>query len=219
MTHNPRRRAALCDAALAVLARHGARGLTFRAVDAQAHVPTGTASNYFTSRDDLLTQAGRHLYVRLAPDPDEVREHMSGPRTPMVTELMRWLLRRITDQRDLYLALLELRLEATRRPKLREALTRTIREDLDANVRGHLKAGLPGDRTTVVLLYLAMNGLMVEHLTLPGVLGDADSDQLIAALVAHLVPQESPAAASRDCVPDALPHTGVRRTGDRPSRR
>ncbi|ASU84101.1 TetR/AcrR family transcriptional regulator [Nocardiopsis gilva YIM 90087] len=197
MTRNPQRRAALCDAALAVLARDGARGLTFRAVDTQAHVPTGTASNYFASRDDLLTQAGRHVYVRMAPDPREVSEHMSGPRTrAMVTELLRWTLRRITDQPDLYLALLELRLEATRRPELRAALTRTIRADLDANVHGHLEAGLPGDRTTAVLLYLAMSGLVIDHLTLPGVLDGEDADQLIAALVTRLVPEEDTAAAS-----------------------
>lgn len=57
MRQNLARRAALVDAAIEVLAREGARGLTFRAVDAEARVPNGTASNYFANRDDLLTQA------------------------------------------------------------------------------------------------------------------------------------------------------------------
>lgn len=55
---NDERRAALLDAAIEVLAREGARGLTFRAVDAEAGVPAGTASNYFANRDDLLTRVG-----------------------------------------------------------------------------------------------------------------------------------------------------------------
>jgi DNA-binding transcriptional regulator YbjK len=45
-----RRRAALVEAAIEVLARDGARGLT------EAGVPGGTASNYFASRDELLHQ-------------------------------------------------------------------------------------------------------------------------------------------------------------------
>ena len=40
---NDQRRATLVDAAIEVLAREGARGLTFRAVDAEAAVPAGTA--------------------------------------------------------------------------------------------------------------------------------------------------------------------------------
>src|SRR5690606_41664141 len=64
---NPERRQALLDASIEVLARDGARGLTFRAVDKEAGVPTGTASNYFANRDDLLVQAGHRYYERLVP--------------------------------------------------------------------------------------------------------------------------------------------------------
>ncbi len=42
---NPERRRALVDAAIEVLADEGARGLTFRAVDARATVPAGPAAN------------------------------------------------------------------------------------------------------------------------------------------------------------------------------
>lgn len=45
MAGSPERRAALVDAGVEVLARQGARGLTFRAVDAEAGVPVGTASD------------------------------------------------------------------------------------------------------------------------------------------------------------------------------
>ncbi|HEX5298168.1 MAG TPA: TetR/AcrR family transcriptional regulator [Streptosporangiaceae bacterium] len=43
------------DAAIAVLAEHGARGLTHRAVDRAAGLPAGTTSNYARTRAALLT--------------------------------------------------------------------------------------------------------------------------------------------------------------------
>jgi AcrR family transcriptional regulator len=189
MPHNPARRAALVGAAIEVLAREGARGLTFRAVDAEAGVPSGTASNYFASRDDLFNQVGRQIHERLAPDPSELSATMAAPPSrELVAELMRALFRRVAKDRSGYLALLELRLEATRRPGLRAALTSTISSNLRDSVGFHLGAGLPGDRTTVLLLYLAMSGLIVEHLTLPEALVEPAPDDLIAGLVARVVP-------------------------------
>ncbi|MGD3110131.1 TetR/AcrR family transcriptional regulator [Streptomyces sp. YGL11-2] len=184
MVRNPERRTALLDAAIDVLARDGARGLTFRAVDAEAAVPVGTASNYFASRDDLLAQVTGQIHQRIAPDPAEVTAVMQAPPTrALVAELMRWINRRVAENRTGYLAMLELRLEATRRPELRTALTQVIRETLDDDIRFHLEGGLPGDRTAVVLIYLAMTGLMLEQLTLPGVVPEGETDGLIAALV------------------------------------
>ncbi|MFD8589165.1 TetR/AcrR family transcriptional regulator [Streptomyces sp. NPDC059637] len=191
MTRNPERRTALVDAAIEVLAREGARGLTFRAVDAQAGVPAGTASNYFASRDDLFTQVGSRIHVRMTPAPAAVDEAMRpAPSRELVAELMRWLVRRMTDERTGYLALLELRLEATRRPALRAELDRAVRNALEENVRFHLDAGLPGDADTVLVLYLAMTGLLVEHFTLPGVLSGTALDDLVEKVVARIVPAE-----------------------------
>lgn len=69
MRQNPQRRAALLDAAIEVLAREGSRGLTLRAVDAEAGVPTGTASNYFANRAQLLVQILHRTRERLTPSP------------------------------------------------------------------------------------------------------------------------------------------------------
>ncbi|TMQ89948.1 TetR family transcriptional regulator [Actinomadura soli] len=190
MRRNVERRAALVDAAIEVLAREGARGLTFRAVDAEAGVPVGTASNYFTSRDDLFTQAGRRIYERLQPDATTLAGRLDGPRDlARVTELLREVVGRISDFRTGYLALLELRLEATRRPELRAVLTERVRADVEVNIAHHLESGLPGDATTVRLLYLALNWLIVEHLTLPGVFTDEDVQDLVALAVERAVPR------------------------------
>jgi DNA-binding transcriptional regulator YbjK len=184
---NDQRRAALVDGAIEVLAREGARGLTFRAVDTEAGVPAGTASNYFTNRDDLLTQAGARVYERLQPDEATIaRQRASTRGRETYAVLMRELVGRISDFRTGYLALLELRLEATRRPQLRAVLTEQVRADLEANVAYHEESGLPGDATAVQLLYLTLNWLIVEQLTLPDVLSDAERERLVTAAVERL---------------------------------
>ncbi|MFE9439255.1 TetR/AcrR family transcriptional regulator [Streptomyces sp. NPDC006602] len=195
MASNPERRAALVDAGVEVLAREGARGLTFRAVDTEAGVPVGTASNYFTGRDDLLRQIDARLHVRLAPDPEVVGELLRGPRDrSLVTAFMHDLMTRATGDRTGYLALLEMRLEATRRPGLLASYTKSVRGDLEYGMEFHRDAGLPGGDETVTVLYLAMLGLILEHLTLPGVLdgvlpGVSVPDGLVERIVATVVPE------------------------------
>jgi DNA-binding transcriptional regulator YbjK len=189
MRQNPARRAALLDAAIEVLAREGARGLTFRAVDAEAKVPVGTASNYFSSRDELFTQVGHRYYERLEPDPALLAGALAGPRDrDRVTELMHEVVERVVTFRSGYLALLELRLESTRRPELRELLSKRIRADIDFNIRNHEESGLPGDATTVVVLYLALNWLILERLTLPDVFPDDGVHDLVTEVVERILP-------------------------------
>ncbi|GAA2736515.1 TetR/AcrR family transcriptional regulator [Streptomyces nogalater] len=188
---NDRRRAALVDAAIEVLAREGARGLTFRAVDVEAAVPVGTASNYFADRDDLLTQAGARVYERLQPDEATLaRQRAAGRDRETYAELMRELVGRVSSFRTGYLALLELRLEATRRPGLRAVLTERVRADIEANVAYHEASGLPGDAMAVKLLMLALNWLIVEQLTLPDVFTEAERERLVAAAVERIVTDE-----------------------------
>lgn len=189
MRQNPERRTALIDAAIEVLADQGARGLTFRAVDTQAGVPIGTASNYFANRDALLTQAGQRVFQRLDPGPAVVGEALALPRTrESVDRLMHEMVERITAFRSGYLAMLELRLEATRRPELREVLTKQIRENVQENIDFHLNSGMPGDADTVVMLYLSLNWLILERLTLPDVFGEDRAAALISAAVDQIVP-------------------------------
>ncbi|QRY61308.1 TetR family transcriptional regulator [Gordonia sp. PDNC005] len=184
MRKNDARRTALVDAAIEVLASAGARGLTFRAVDAEAGVPNGTASNYFTSRDDLFTQIGGRVYDRLLPDEATVAGTLEGPRTPeRYTEIMRDLVDRVTAFGSGQLALLELRLESTRRPELQRVLTARIRRDIDENQANHIASGLPGDEQSVLILYLALNWLILERLTLPDLLRTSEVDAVVEELV------------------------------------
>ncbi|MET9658177.1 TetR family transcriptional regulator [Streptomyces sp. NPDC006510] len=141
----------IADAALALLAERGMRGLTHRAVDERAGLPQGSTSNHARTRQALLEAAVRRLAVREArvlapgelPVPGATPEN--GPATPgnaptagaeaLVAGLALALHRYLTRHPELLLCRYELALEATRRPELREfydATGRQFREPLMA---------------------------------------------------------------------------------------
>lgn len=188
MRQNPARRAALLDGAIEVLAREGSRGLTLRAVDTQAEVPKGTTTNYFANRAELLAQVMTRIQERLTPEESQLADTMSEkPSVELVATLLKQLLGRMRADRSSWLALMELRLEATRRPELHAGLARFFSVQLDANISFHLDGGLPGDRTGVVLMYLAMTGLIVDDLTVPDLLAPHSVDKLIDELARRAV--------------------------------
>ena len=106
------------DAAIAVLADRGARGLTHRAVDQEAGLPPGTTSNYARTRAALLT-----LTLTRIAELDAADSPPGLPGSALADALARMLHRMITDQetRRRVLARFELAFEATRRPELRAA--------------------------------------------------------------------------------------------------
>jgi DNA-binding transcriptional regulator YbjK len=121
------------DAAIAVLADHGARGLTHRAVDQAAGLPPGTTSNYARTREALLTLAltriaeidaaegAAGLYETGISESGISGNRISG--SELADGLARMLHRMIADvgARRRVRARFELALEATRRPELRAA--------------------------------------------------------------------------------------------------
>ncbi|WP_436700263.1 TetR/AcrR family transcriptional regulator [Nocardioides sp. BYT-33-1] len=192
MARNPARRGELLDAATDLLAAVGARGLTFRGVDEQAGAPTGTTSNYFRSRDDLLRELCDHVFARLTPDPAYVADRLDAPRTrDLEAALMHDLVERANADRPGHLALFELRMEASRHPALREVFTARFRANLEAITADHVDGGFPGGPEAARVLYLAMTGLLFEHLTLPGL--HADGPEELGALVSGLVERIVPA--------------------------
>lgn len=188
MPTNPNRRAALADAGLRVLATSGARGLTHRSVDAEARVPRGTTSNYFRTRDDLVAALGDRVFVRLAPRPEVLRDLTARePDVALVADYVRDVVTRVTAQPELTLALLELRLAATRRPSLASSLARTLEDGYRRDVAFHTGEGLPGGAREVMLLHFAVDGLVLDRLTASMGLDDADVDAVISELVHRIV--------------------------------
>jgi DNA-binding transcriptional regulator YbjK len=106
------------DAAIAVLADRGARGLTHRAVDQAAGLPPGTTSNYARTREALLTLALTRI-AELDADEGSAGVAGSGLADGVAQMLHQWITE--PGQRQRFLARLELAFEATRRPELRAA--------------------------------------------------------------------------------------------------
>lgn len=191
MARNVQRRRQLLDAAVEVIAVEGGRGLTFGAVDRAAAVPPGTASNYFASRDQLLSELAEHVFVRLAPDPDEAARRLAiEPTRESERELMIWLVERALADRNAHLALFELRLEATRNPNVATTVTRQFASNLTTATSDHVDRGFPGDPSTALVLYLAMSGLLLDHLTMPGLLGADAVAGIVDAIVTTVVPAQ-----------------------------
>ncbi|MDX5460070.1 TetR/AcrR family transcriptional regulator [Micromonospora tulbaghiae] len=187
MARNPERRTLLADAGLRVLADAGARGLTHRAVDAEAGVPTGTTSNYFPSRAALLAGLAERIFARIAPDPAVLAD--LGRREPslaLMTDYLRDIVARTTREPGLTRALFELRLEAARRPELRSALGGVLRQGYADDVAHHLAAGLPGGAYEVALLHYAVDGLLLDLLT-TSIDAGFDTDQVVSDIVSRLV--------------------------------
>jgi DNA-binding transcriptional regulator YbjK len=108
----------VADAAIAVLADHGGRGLTHRAVDQAAGLPPGTTSNYARTREALLTLTlARIAELDLAEGAAGVAG--SGLADGVAQMVHQWIIE--PGRRQRYLARLELAFEATRRPELRAA--------------------------------------------------------------------------------------------------
>lgn len=124
------------DAAIGVLAEHGARGLTHRAVDQAAGLPPGTTSNHARTRAALLTltlvriaelDAADGEYATAEVGPTEPGPAGVGPagaaRARLADAAAGMLGQMITvpEARRRVVARFELALEATRRPELRAA--------------------------------------------------------------------------------------------------
>lgn len=191
MPRNDERRRALADAGLQVLATEGARGLTHRAVDACAVVPPGTTSNYFRTRDLLIRALAERIGERLAPDPDTLasREQVV-PSHALFADYLRDIVRRLTTQRDATLALFELRLEAARNPEVAAAMGSWLRHGFEADLAFNTAAGLPGGRHEIALFHYAMDGLLLDRLTV-SVDPATPTDAVIDAMVTGLLGPES----------------------------
>jgi len=197
VARNVERRAALADAGLRVLAATGARGLTHRAVDAEAGVPVGTTSNYFRSRDALLGALGERIMERFTPD-DRVLAELAArePSVELFTDYVRYILERTTRQPELTRALIELRLEAVRRPGLARILGETLRRGYRNDVAFHAASGLPGGAFEVALLHYAVDGLLLDMLT-TSIDAGFDPDEVVSALVTRLVANAPPSQNAR----------------------
>ncbi|MEC5179723.1 TetR/AcrR family transcriptional regulator [Arthrobacter sp. CG_A4] len=167
MVSNPGRRVNVTDAALLILGRDGSRALTHRAVDRLAEVPSGTCANYFPTRAALLLAMAQRIFDRLGPDPDHLLQLEQVAEQDALAEYAGYVVERLTLNPDLARALIELRLEASRAPEVYEALAPFLRQGLSDDLAFHHARGLGGDPLVVLLLHHLVNGILLDHLTIP----------------------------------------------------
>jgi DNA-binding transcriptional regulator YbjK len=167
---NTARRERLADAAIEVIAQEGSRGLTHRAVDAEAGEPAGTTSRYYRTRDALLRATVERIRTLHFADLER------APRGPVDAGVIAGHLAdvvydAITVNRSRHLAMCELFLESTRRPDLRAALTdsRTAQIKLVRDI--HLAAGLELRDDAATTLVSTFTGLLFITITTPEAVG------------------------------------------------
>jgi DNA-binding transcriptional regulator YbjK len=151
----------VADAALALLAERGMRGLTHRAVDEAAGLPLGSTSNVARTRQALLELAVRRHAEREARvlAPEEMPEP-SGGLDALTEGLALAVHRSLTRNRALLIARYELALEATRRPELRAYYDRAgavFKQQLAAMLTA---VGSPDPHRHVLSLVAWTDGLM-----------------------------------------------------------
>ncbi|GAB3525664.1 hypothetical protein GCM10027575_61020 [Phytohabitans suffuscus] len=174
------------DAAITVLATQGVRGVTHRAVDAEAGVPQGTTSNHFRTRDALF----EGVVERFAQRERAAFEDLAGaadPRTPeeLVAVLADWTVAAVGPRRELTLARFAILVEAAIRPPLRRKLAEVAAQVRGWSTEWMRAAGSADPERDVRYLANQVEALTLHQLAYPD--PDFDPGPSLAALVAALV--------------------------------
>lgn len=184
---NDHRRAKIADTAIALLIEGGVHGVTHRAIDARAGLPTGTSSNYFRSREALLvTVAQRVAELHQADMAAAAAAHVpeGDPTQRTVGLIAASLHHAATAQRDRYLAIFELRLESLRRPALAEALDRLMNALAAFTTAHHAELRLDIPPAAVPQLMVLYGGALFTLVTAPpGSLTESMTRDLATAIV------------------------------------
>lgn len=161
------------DAAITVLGTSGIRHLTHRAVDTTAGLPAGSTSNYFRTREALLTAVIERFATR-DRETWETIANVTRPDTPdkLARALAAYVVQATGPDRHLTLARYGLFVEVALRPELQRQLGETtirIRE-WGARWLGALGSTDPEGDCQLVLNHL--DGLMLHRLAFPDYGGD-----------------------------------------------
>lgn len=165
---DPQRKNLIADTAINLLGSVGARGLTHRAVDAEAGLPSGSTSFYCRSRLDLLRLTlQRHAALDLADlalDAERIQQA-----DWCIQHLLDLLEHRVDDwlspgKRGRLVARFELFLLASREPELAAILDTHRQHFLQAALTALQRAGVATAQGVAPLLVMAMDGLLLDRI-------------------------------------------------------
>ena len=153
-----RRRRALVDATLRVVARDGVAAVSHRNIARVAGVPTASIGYYFASIDDLFVATLLDSVEVLVADMDRMTREVTAPEQwPMA--VARSLAEMLGDKRERTIAEYELYLLAARRPALRPAARRWIEV-----ATGYVNGGEGGDPDAIRAAFATIDGLLMQGL-------------------------------------------------------
>jgi DNA-binding transcriptional regulator YbjK len=164
-------RAAIIEATIRLIGREGVDGVTHRAVAREAGVSLSSTTYHFVSRDEIVTEALRHVadleIERIARDAEALAEGHADVRS-IARALTAWLAEQMSDDELLRVrAGYHLQLEAARRPELRVihvAWGQAVQGLAERVLRA---AGSPRPRTDASILSSAIDGLRLDEVTAP----------------------------------------------------
>jgi AcrR family transcriptional regulator len=150
-------RAALLDAAVRVVARHGLRGLTYRSVAAEAGVNQTLVAHHFGNRRALIAEA-----LRAATDATAGTAHPAH--VERLEDFARHLSGSVTDDEELHAFLIELALEARRHPDLVDENRATYDRYFETTRRALEAVGIPATPALARLVFATLDGLVLQQL-------------------------------------------------------
>lgn len=165
---SPRRRR-LLESATVVVADHGLRGLTHRAVDRQAELPEGSCSSYFRTRRALQTGLAEFLAGHVTRDVERLSASLSrhpGDYERAAASTSKMFLSWLREMERLQ-ALLELSLEATRDPDLAEQVGLVQRQLVGVVDHSFEVTGRGSDPSRAESLIFSAYGILLGALTHP----------------------------------------------------
>ncbi|GAA4404866.1 hypothetical protein GCM10023168_18000 [Fodinibacter luteus] len=157
------RRAALLEAAVAVIAEQGVAGATHRSIAARAGMPTSTTSYFFSSLDDLVAAAlevvGQRIVARVDAVTASVADAGLGPRA----SIDRFVDAVLAEPEPDTVAQFEIYLECVRRPQLR-ATAHEIMASIERGAETSLRAlGIAHAQERAPMVVALLDGLALHR--------------------------------------------------------
>lgn len=163
------RRAAITEAALAVIARVGPDNLTHRAVAAEAGLPLAATTYWFSNKEDMVRAALEHAAERDIAYWERLRDaSRDWTADTLAAHLTTVIADACTTRRECAIVDCALWLEAVRRPELRDVAQRWLDSYAQIMQAILLHAGAPATDADADLLGSVIDGLIGHQLVATG---------------------------------------------------
>lgn len=167
------RREVLLDAAIEVVAKLGMRGLTHRAVEAEAQLPHGSTTYYFGTRRELLVALMSHMAERgrraLEPIARQLTLRLADRSQPLELEaISAAMLAWVDHESSMELARYELQVTAARDPEMKALMTSACNAFVELTEPLVIACGSKNPGRDAKIVQAALDGLILNRLTNAG---------------------------------------------------